>query len=560
MPRVPLINQQVQQRAPNAQSINLNTPLEALGGGATAQRIGGAINNASSVIFKEVERQKNKVNQSLLNEAETKLLQRQGELDVEINQFRGKKAYESKDYLEGEWKKAVEDINTSLPNEELKEAFRMAQERRFVASNTRAYQHMEVEGDKYEVGQLTNILDEYEKNAGLNYATVGSTVGNNEVDTAIEEIKGKLEAFASSNDRDEDWVKANLEDRTSKVHRTVIKAMVDNGQDLAAKNYFKNKKKEFTNKDRQALEGVVRNGTILGESQRLSQDIFDGAKSESEALKEARKIKDPEVQKSTVASLKGLFNERDEIDQQQKKQKYEAIFDELASGNAKFNRKNPKIMSLDSDDQIRLERFFNSGSKEKKNSRKYLEFIQMAEKDPERFKRTNFIDHLDELGGVSAEKLMKIQSDNNKSKSSITLSNYINKVISQKDIDEDTSGRFRVIFEAERDKYPKKDQDKTETFEAITKLLFTEARTSDNWFSDPLYWEALRDDKSVQQLDESLFGKSKPSAAPSDSVFRTIPTGGKVRKGWVYQSESQKGTKNITAVYEDGSTQIIKGK
>lgn len=107
-------------------------------------------------------------------------------------------------------------------------------------------------------------------------------------------------------------VQQKLEAASSKTHTAIVERYLSNGDDLKAKAYFDEVKKQggqITGADMSNIEKALEEGSIRGESQRQAREISSKHSNLSQALAEADKIEDPKVQDETRRRIKERFSE-----------------------------------------------------------------------------------------------------------------------------------------------------------------------------------------------------------------------------------------------------------
>ena len=94
------------------------------------------------------------------------------------------------------------------------------------------------------------------------------------------------------------------------LHKGVVETMLSKDQDEAANEYFDNiPEEELDPKVADEIRKSLKEESLRGESQRRSEEIYSKGQTEAEAVAQARKIEDPELQDMTVARVKKLYVE-----------------------------------------------------------------------------------------------------------------------------------------------------------------------------------------------------------------------------------------------------------
>lgn len=170
--------------------------------------------------------------------------------------------------------------------------------------------------------------------------------------------------------------------RSQEVSRTnlgVLKAMVDSGSDLMARQYFAENGDGFYGRDRIAAQDLVKQSSVLGEAMRRADEITRGgdlaglpgplgvaAKTATlkDAMKEAAAIPDEDVRKATEQRIEHIFRVREVVAKQEADSNFEAAAKALrASGDIQSLQRSSAWLQLPEIDKERLERMAANAAK-----------------------------------------------------------------------------------------------------------------------------------------------------------------------------------------------------
>lgn len=129
---------------------------------------------------------------------------------------------------------------------------------------------------------------------------------------AKSKIQSTVRAKSEANGWDPEQTQQVLEDEVSSMHKVVIDRMLKNNDGVSAKEYLSKNRKEIDGDDIADIEKAVAAGEVKQQSQMQTDIIMSKYKNvtdETDALAEARKIKDPEVRDEVVRRVTNRFGE-----------------------------------------------------------------------------------------------------------------------------------------------------------------------------------------------------------------------------------------------------------
>lgn len=311
---IPKFNQpQVQATgAPNIR-VDPGASSESFGGGGAfkeSQQISSGLFNQSQQMYAE---EKRKADEVIFEEINTKLKyeknQRIYDPKTGLMTKKGKDAFGAKEDVLGQFDKFSEGLTKDLTESQYQTAKKLIDGHR-----------ADLDGDiEKHVFAESKAYDDETTQASL-IASHDDAVTNfqdpDKVKSALDAQAGTVLRWAQRNglpDNDP-IVQQKLEAASSKTHSSIVERMLSNGDDLKAKAYFDEVKKQvgqITGDDMSRIEKALEEGSIRGESQRQSLDITSKHSNLSAALAEADKIQDPKVQDETRRRIKERFSEAD---------------------------------------------------------------------------------------------------------------------------------------------------------------------------------------------------------------------------------------------------------
>ena len=181
----------------------------------------------------------------------------------------------------------------------------------------------------YDDNQTKAGLASIENDAMLNAIDPGLPTG--EAFKSVKEQETIVDAYAARKGMSkEDADRMKLE-ASSSLHYKVISQALTKGNDLLAKDYYKEAKKsgQIDGDTAAKLEKILHGSSVKGESQRIVDKIMSEGLSSREALQKAREVKDPEVRDATVSRLKNRIEEEKRLRKEEGIASFDNIIDQI---------------------------------------------------------------------------------------------------------------------------------------------------------------------------------------------------------------------------------------
>lgn len=307
MPTVPRLSQpQIQERGLPQVRVPADAPLSAFGGGESLDRLGRAVVGAADTVRRIALDEKQKADDALSQKAYTEFVNRKNQRawnpDDGALTRRGEQAIGLIDeYMPLLDQDAADIEKNMLKNESQRQFFRRMVEQEKRSFHAQLMKHSLAETEKFADETALATVESLYNDTVLNFHEPGRVEEN------LTKMRGAI--LSRADGKPKEWVDAKVAEAVSKTHAGVINRLLSTNQDLAAKSYFENHKEEITNADiRKNIEKVIEEGSLRGESQRRSDAIVSKAQTMTEALEEARKVKDPELRDEVVSRVKDYFS------------------------------------------------------------------------------------------------------------------------------------------------------------------------------------------------------------------------------------------------------------
>ncbi len=322
MPTIPRINDQRAQNQglPTVQQ-SANAPA-----GAFGPDLSEAANQFSQVAFKIKER----ADTARVMEADTNLMGLSNRLlydpDKGALNARGKNALEADQRALAEFDKEVDTIRQNLSGRAQQEAFdKLVRQRRQQIERT-TISHVNSEMRTYESQQYDALVEGSVETAANNY-TDPKTIG-----MELKRQRAAIMARAQDQGWPEEQTAQALEAATSATHTSVMQRMLTDKQYDLAREYFEANGEQLEGEQYTRMKGLVEKGGRLRQAQQSADSIMAQYSDEATALKEARKINDPEVRDDVTRRVKARFSEQRSIEKQVNTDAMEAATDLIEGG------------------------------------------------------------------------------------------------------------------------------------------------------------------------------------------------------------------------------------
>jgi hypothetical protein len=266
------------------------------GGQAAANAMGmarGAAGDLSNLAYREEMRAQETQYNELSLEAEKQEQDRKSAL----SKVQGKDALKASDEAMSQFDKFSSDLERKATSQQVRDRLKMRLERNRMGLQAFAEPYARGQMEKYEATALSSSLESIESSAiqGYNDPLL--------VGLKLDEQHQALKRHAALTGKPPEWLKAESEARTSRIHQGVINQFLSAGNDIDAKNYFMAHKDEIAGGAQASIQANVEEGSYLGASQREEDRIATSGKSEPEMFEMARKIKDSKLRELTERRL-----------------------------------------------------------------------------------------------------------------------------------------------------------------------------------------------------------------------------------------------------------------
>lgn len=414
MPTVPRL-QEVQDQGFKVQQFQDNGVSNQFGQVAKSFE---SLDKASAGIASETEKyllkEKKQADDSVITDAKTRLIKERNDLVYNPENGalskRGKDAFGVVSQYGELFDQRAAEIEKGL-TEDQKFDFKKEREQQSAELNGLLGRHLQSEAQAFDKNNTNSAIDVSRNDAVLNYNIPGK------IDQSIADQNIVLSKYADKMGipRDSDQFKELLIGNASKTHSGVITRMVNNEQDMQAKEYFESNKESLSGQDLIQAEKLVEAGTLRFESQKKSEEITKSSPSYKDALESVRSIEDPKLKDETRKRVESYFSEQARAAEFDQKKTYEDSFHLLDQSKGKMNiplsvrkKMSPEeLKSLDAwQDQLL------SGRKSITNWDDYYNLKTLAANPQTKndFMKTNLLEYRTKLADSEFKDLVNIQT------------------------------------------------------------------------------------------------------------------------------------------------------
>lgn len=312
---IPTFNQPTvqAQAAPNVR-IDPGASPESFGSGGAfkeGQQVSSGLFDQSQKIYAE---EKHKADEVILTDVNSKLTRLKNQLIYDpkdgLMNRKGKDAFAAPDDLHAKYDSQAEALTKDLSPSQQEMAKHMVIGHKSDLDSD-IQKHVFAESKAYDDETTQAAMDAAHDDAVTNFHEP------DKINAALDAQHGTVLRWAQRQGIPESdpIVKQKLEDAASKTHSAIVERMLANGEDLKAKAYYDHVKEmpgQIKGDDMKILDKALEEGSVRGESVRISQDLTKKYPNDMRAaLNETDSIKDPKVLEETRRRIKERYNDND---------------------------------------------------------------------------------------------------------------------------------------------------------------------------------------------------------------------------------------------------------
>lgn len=396
MPQVPRAERREVAAAGPRVRVSEDVPGDSLGGSL------GAAEQLASDVYEQERANANKLVQSegrrALNELENSLIY---DPETGAKYTRGKDSFGVPDDLEKGLDDFSEEHSKRLANDEQRASFMQLVDARRESWRNWGNGHVATQRVAYEKSEYEAGLESSKERGSVNPANVPI-----ERAMLVQSVLDRSDRMGWS----EEETAQELQEHETDLHSRVIGTMLADKNDIAAQEYFDTVADRLDPDKAKELRETLKEGSLRGESQRQSEEIFARDLPKKEALAAAREIKDPELKDMAVKRVKALYTEKEAVEKDELEELYldaVNIMEENPDDSPRDVIEPEVWMQLSVAQRNALEK----RSKDENDDDAWLEFffldpVKRAELTPAEFEE-KYYSQLDSAHRTRAETLMK---------------------------------------------------------------------------------------------------------------------------------------------------------
>lgn len=350
-PDAPTYDQQkVDRSALNPPRVGINAPLAAFGGG---ENVAGAFNAAAGLSdegAKLAEMAQRNADQKQLFDAVTAIGLKRNELHMQAEATHGEAVNGLPEATRDQFTKYTNEIGSKLPAH-LQGRFAHYAGTNLVHLDGAVQMHVAHENDQNEQQTYSTAIQTQQNTARLNWKTWDAEDKDNAVDFAAAGAQQAVIDFGKARNLNPAVVAAHVQKVTAQTYAGVVEAMLDNDQELTAKQAFeKYSKAGYFDGDADLKDRLAKRldrDTKLGDAQSVGDRVFGSFYDTStgtvhkppetleEAMDEARKYAkgyDPDTRKLIEAQVKERWQENIVAKKDAEDKAFNAAGDQIRKG------------------------------------------------------------------------------------------------------------------------------------------------------------------------------------------------------------------------------------
>jgi hypothetical protein len=383
---------------------NVQTNVEQFGGGNVAESLASGVKSLVSTVAEIEESEKKRADDIRVMEARKQAAQLQSDYQTQIDMAKGQNSFQLQDTVVPEFQQRLNEIESSLANDEQKMKFRADSNQRFVSVYGAANKKMGAEVMAFQDQAIDGFVQAEEELALKNFEDF--KVLDSHVANQVESIKRKgdlqgLPAYIKKNA----WVQVQ-----SSTYSKVIKKIADAGDDIKAKEYYQQYHGKLTEADKSDLKKLLDESSKVGESQRIADQIMlKYGDNPVIAMEKARASSKDELRDEVTRRVKSRIAENRQIKNESRLLAFDELMAAREGGASYDDLPMSKKMLLTTKQRQTLQ----AGHAEVSDPNvKYDLFLKMTSGPTKKeFLRTDLRQYIPKLTASDFQSYMKMQND-----------------------------------------------------------------------------------------------------------------------------------------------------
>lgn len=335
VPRLPSLDNQVSDAKMPGVRFSTDAPLAAFGGGESANAVSNAAQNLLGTVTKMSQQYTEQANEARTKDYYAKLNRKKNELMYGYNGADGQRvpgamdkkgadAFSVMEDLGPRFDEIADELESELSNDAQRQMAQKIRQSERMSFDDTLQKHVHNESNKYQDDVDKSAEMSSRNDAVLNYQNPGAVQKNIEMQKML--VAGRAERMGMAGNAE--YIDSETRRVVGQTHAEVIQRMLANKDDRGAKAYYEDVKQEMDAKHLGALDKMVKEGSLLGESQRVAgQFMAEHPDDPKKVLEKIRSLNDPELQKAVSAEV----NARSAEDDRAKRQGEESLSNSIAA-------------------------------------------------------------------------------------------------------------------------------------------------------------------------------------------------------------------------------------
>jgi hypothetical protein len=317
---------QVEEAARPKVRASTDAPISNFGGGQAAANLTRATVGAIDAVMKA----KDDADETVANNELLAARDKRYQLTLGENgalSKKGKDAADTYDKYAEEYETYGNEVMGKFANDNQRNHFKFKFDQEQAGLHEDLRKHSFKEAQAFEDETSMALVKSYQQEGLLNYTNV------DKIRKSIMDQEIEIEKQGARNGKAREVIDLEKSEATSTTQLGVVRSYLASGNDITAKKYYEANVDSLSQLHKNELIEELKLGSIKGESQRLSNQIYaQYPNSLTDSVKEAKKIADPDVQDATIARIKDNFNIKEAADRERSENLHKRATDTIDSG------------------------------------------------------------------------------------------------------------------------------------------------------------------------------------------------------------------------------------
>lgn len=453
MPTIPVLESKSRNQVLSARRKIIQGPQTVTDDAGAIAEVGGILKDASAFYLNE----RAKADATKKDEIETTLIREKNRLLTSDNGYYKQlqsKAGETFNQYRDDYDKIVETTLKGVEGSRIADDVKKMGERYKLSYNEQLQGHLSKQMESYHDSTFENWLSAKNDQAALDYKDF---INGERVSAIEKEQSDKIEEYGNRKGFDSAQKQALKTSAASDLYSGVIGRMLQNREDILAKNVYEGVKDKLDAKTQLKLSKAIEDSYLDNESRRQADSLYSKYNGDLElAMKEARKIQDTKIMDDTKKRLQIMESE----DRAFKRQAYESEFDIASKNFSNYDFQSKTYRDLDANAQkdirswvekLRDEQIGINSGKRKGNTELFYKLSSLPTSEFEDMDLRTYIDKLPskeylELNNLQKKLLSETESDQNYARGVLSDSQMLDAELNTAGLSKSKRPLFKTMF------------------------------------------------------------------------------------------------------------------